>query len=93
MPTEIYYKVKFNVNIHGTVGITGSEVVVGIGVQVSQSFINANVKTCALRGTRGISQEYPCGHPHHYINRTMCIERHPWDISGIPLWAPSQGYS
>ena len=49
MPTEIYYKVDFNVSIHGTVGGTGSEMVVGIGVKISQYFIVAHVNTRALR--------------------------------------------
>ena len=33
MPTEIYHKAGFNVSIHGAVGGTGSEMVVGIGLK------------------------------------------------------------
>ena len=60
----MYYKTDLNVSIHGTVGRTGSAVVVGIGVEVSQYFIIAHVNTCALKGTRGISTENPSGPPH-----------------------------
>ena len=57
MPTEIYYKVDFNISIHD---VRGSEVVVEPEVKVSPYFTIAHVKTCALRGTRGISLETPC---------------------------------
>ena len=34
MPTEIYYKVDFNVSKHSAVGATGSEMVVGLGFKL-----------------------------------------------------------
>ena len=61
---KISDKVDFNVSIHGVVRETGSEMVVGIGVKVSQDFTIAHVNTRALRVTRGISQETSCGPPH-----------------------------
>ena len=52
--TKIYHKVDFYVSKHGAVGGTGSEMVVGIWVKVSQYFTIAH---------RGIYLETPCGHP------------------------------
>ena len=60
---KIYDKVHLNVSIHGAIRATGSEMVVGIGVKVSQYFTIAHVKPRALRlsmrVTHGISQKTP----------------------------------
>ena len=53
--TEIHDAIDFKVIIHGAVGVTGSEIVVGIGVKASQYFTIAHVNACALGVTRGIS--------------------------------------
>ena len=53
--TEIYDTINFNVSIHVAVGGTGSEIVVGIGVKVSQYFTITNVNTHALGLNHGIS--------------------------------------
>ena len=55
MSKEIYDTIDFNVSIHGVVRGAGSEIVVVIGVKVSQYFTIAHINARALRVTHGIS--------------------------------------
>ena len=51
----MYDTIDFSVSIHGAVRGTGSEMVLGIGIKVSQYFTIAHVNARALRVTHGIS--------------------------------------